>query len=63
MDRTQHQRYLFYLQRYVYFGRGIVRLDAVSFAAAEEELKKIGRPTDDDAKERRRELTRQLLRD
>lgn len=63
MDPAQHQRYLFYLHRYVYFGRGLVRLDAVAFVAAERELAQIGRPVDDDATKRRMALARQLLRD
>jgi len=62
MDRTQHQRYLFYLQRFEYFGRGVPKLDAETFTALDTEYRQM-KPTDDAERAHKRELARQLLRD
>jgi hypothetical protein len=65
MDRSQHQRYLTYLRKYEYFGRGQPRLDAEQFAAFDTEATALGterdRSADDEA--RRRALLNLLLRD
>lgn len=62
MDRTQHQRYLAYLQKFEYFGRGRARLDLAQFVALEAELATLS-PTDPAARERRSEIRAQLLKD
>jgi hypothetical protein len=65
MDRDQHKRYLLYLERYEYFGRGTERLDGNSFAALDTEYRRLASATDlaRSERDRRRELARQLLRD
>ncbi len=65
MDRSQHKRYLLYLERYVYFGRGQERLDAETFAVLDAELSELNLRggLDDAAKTRRRTIAKQLLRD
>jgi hypothetical protein len=65
MDRQQHQRYLTYLKKFEYFGRGRAKLDATQFAALDTEARTLGRvsgrSSDDEA--RHREVLALLLRD
>ena len=62
MDREQHQRFLIYLQRFEYFGRGVAKLGAVAFAELDTEFRTL-KPADDAARARLREIAHQLLRD
>jgi hypothetical protein len=65
MDRQQHKRYLLYLERYEYFGRGTERLDAAAFATLDTEYRALefaGELAESELR-RRRELARLLLRD
>jgi hypothetical protein len=62
MDRAQHQRYLVYLKKYEYFGRGKPRLVATAFAANVAELESL--PAHDATSARRRaQIEALLLRD
>jgi hypothetical protein len=62
MDRKQHHRYLVYLRRYEYFGRGRRRLGMAEFAALEAELAQLS-PQDPSTRERRAAILSDLLRD
>lgn len=62
MDRRQHHRYLVYLRKYEYFGRGKPRLGIAEFLALEAELATLD-PTDPTARQRRAEILATLLRD
>jgi hypothetical protein len=62
MDRTQHQRYLVYLGKYEYFGRGHARLGAAEFVALEAELATLDAAAPA-TRERRRTILATLLRD
>jgi hypothetical protein len=62
MDRSQHTRYLVYLKKYEYFGRGRPRLGSEDFVALEAEFASL-KPNDSETMERRREILAVLLRD
>lgn len=61
-DRNQHSRYLTYLKKYEYFGRGKARLTAEQFVALEAEFDSL-RPGTPEFERRRREIRILLLRD
>lgn len=61
-DRAQHARYLTYLRKYEYFGRGRQRLTAAEFVALEAEYSALD-PDDAAAGRRRRDILATLLRD
>ena len=63
MDRSQHTRFLTYLQKYEYFGRGRERLDAETFAAFDTEVTVLALSANPEQFERQQELLAALLRD
>jgi hypothetical protein len=63
VDRAQHTRYLAYLKRYEYFGRGKVRLAPDEFAALESEAGALESQPGADAARRRRSILAALMKE
>jgi hypothetical protein len=61
-DRAQHARFLSYLTKYEYFGRGKQKLTAEGFLALEAEVAGLD-TSDPAAAQRRRDILATLLRD
>jgi hypothetical protein len=65
VDRPQHQRYLTYLKKYEYFGRGRRKLSLDEFVALEAEAARATtvESTEQKTRDRLRDVTALLLRD